>query len=164
MADMFQHADRYDPVERATLVAIVATGEIQPVFKTVLGYDFPSIGKLAFRQGDAGRGQILTAFRHRHGKPAPAASDIEHAESRLQVQLGGKSCQLGFLGRLETVVRALEIGAGILATRVKKSLEQLVRQVVMVGNVSSGALAWVDMPQLGEAIPTAQRQTAGPMF
>ena len=30
-ADMFQHADRYDPVERAALVAVTAQGEIQLV-------------------------------------------------------------------------------------------------------------------------------------
>ena len=55
-ADMFQHADRYDPVERAALVAVIAQGEIQPVFKAVLGCGFPRMGKLAFRQGDAGHG------------------------------------------------------------------------------------------------------------
>ena len=89
------------------------------------------MGKLAFRQGDAGHGQILAAFRHRHSKSAPAASDIENALSRPQVQLGGKPRQLVLLSRLEIVVRAVEIGAGILATqvkkRVKKRLEQLVR-------------------------------------
>ena len=69
-ADMFQHAERYDPVESAALVAVIAQGEIQPVFKTVLGCGFPRMGKLAFKQGDAGHGQILAAFRHRHGKPA----------------------------------------------------------------------------------------------
>ena len=71
-------------VERVTLVAIVAQGKIQPVFKTVLGRGFPRIGKLVFRQGDAGHGQILAAFRHRHGKPALAAYDIENAVSRPQ--------------------------------------------------------------------------------
>ena len=61
----------------------------------------------------------------------------------------------------------MEIGAGILATRVKKRvkkrLEQLVRQVVMVGYVASGAPARVEIPQLGEAIAEAERQTAGPV-
>ena len=54
--DMFQHANWYDPVERAALVAIIAQGEIQPVFKAVLGCAFPRMGKLAVRQGDAGHG------------------------------------------------------------------------------------------------------------
>ena len=48
-ADMFQHADRYDPIERGPLVAIVAQSEIQTVFKIVLGCGFPCMGKLAFR-------------------------------------------------------------------------------------------------------------------
>ena len=48
------------------------------------------MGKMAFRQGDAGHGQNLTVFCHRHGKPAPAASDIENAVSRPQAQLAGK--------------------------------------------------------------------------
>ena len=122
-ADMFQHADRYDPVELATLVAVVAKGEIQPVFKAVLCRGFPCVGQLVFGQGNAGHRQIITAFRHRLGKPAPTASNIENAVSRPQVQLGGKSCQLGFLSRLKTVVTAVEIGAGILATRVEKRLE-----------------------------------------
>ena len=160
-ADMFQHADRHDPVERATLVAVIAQCEIQPVFRTVLGCCFPRMGRLAFGLGNAGHGQILAAFRHRHGKPAPAASDIENAVSRPQVKLGGKPRQLGFLSRLETVVRAVEIGAGILATQVKKRLKQLVREVVMVGYVASGAPSRVEMPQPVEAIAEAQRQTAG---
>ena len=92
---------------------------------------------MAFRQGAAGHGRILTAFRHRCGKPAPAASDIENAVSRPQVRLGGKPRQLGFLSRLGTVVKAVEIDAVILTMWVKKRLEQLVRQVVMVGYVAS---------------------------
>ena len=59
---------------------------------------------------------------------------------------------------------AVEIGAGILAARVKKRLEQLVRQVVMVGYVLSGAPTRVEMPQPGEAIAAAQRQTTGPVL
>ena len=158
--DIFQHTNRYDPIELAGLVAIVAQCKIQPLFKTVLGCGFPRIGKLAFRQGDAGHGQILAAFRPRHGKPSPAASHIENAVSRPQIQLGGKPRQLGFLSCLETVIRAVEIGAGILATLVNKCLEQLVCQVVMLGYVASGALARVEMPQPVEAIAEAQRQTA----
>ena len=91
----------------------------------LLGY--LRIGELAFRQGDAGHGEILKAFLHRYGKTAPAASDIENAMYWPLVQLGGKSRQLGSLSRLETVFRTLEIGAGMLATRVKKRFEQLVR-------------------------------------
>ena len=72
---MFQHADRYNPVESGTLVAIVMQGEIQTVFKTELVCGFPRMCKLAFRQGDTGYGQILWALRYRYGKPAPAASD-----------------------------------------------------------------------------------------
>ena len=58
---------------------------------------------------------------------------------------------------------AVEIGAGIMATGVKKSLEKLVRQVVMVGYISSGASARVEMPQPGEAIAKVQRPLAGPV-
>ena len=82
---------------------------------------------MAFRQGDAGQGQFPTAFRHRSGKPAPAASNIENSVYWPQVHLGGKPRQLGFLSRLVTVVRALEIGIEMLATRVEKRLEQIVR-------------------------------------
>ena len=32
-ANMFKHADRHDPVERATLVAVIAQCEIQPVLR-----------------------------------------------------------------------------------------------------------------------------------
>ena len=67
--------------------------------------------------------------------------------SRPQVNLGGKLRQFGLLSRLETFVRAVEIGVGILATRVNKRLEQLVRQVVMAGYLASGALARVEMRQ-----------------
>ena len=55
----------------------------------MLGWGFPRIGKLVLRQGDAGHGQILAAFRYRHVKPALAASNIENAVSRAQFQLGG---------------------------------------------------------------------------
>ena len=48
--DMFQHADRYDPVELASRVAIVAQCKIQPAFKAVLGCGFPRIVKVALRQ------------------------------------------------------------------------------------------------------------------
>ncbi|CAI8240662.1 MAG: Uncharacterised protein [SAR116 cluster bacterium] len=48
---MFQHADRYDPVELAILVAVVPKGKIQPVFKAVLCRGFRCVGQLVIWTG-----------------------------------------------------------------------------------------------------------------
>ena len=110
-ADMFQHADRYDPVKTAVLVPVIAKGEVQLVGETIVDRSPSRIGKLSFRQGDAGHGHIFAALRHRSGEPAPSASDIKHPVARLQIQLGGKPRKLRHLRQFEAVIGLVEVAA-----------------------------------------------------
>ena len=92
---------------------------------------------LVFCQGAAGDRDILPADRQRARQPAPAAADIQHAVAMLQVQLCGKSCQLGPLCLIATVIRAMELGTGILPPGVKEAGTQLVCQIVVMRHILS---------------------------
>ena len=136
-SDMLQHPDRHDPVECPGLVPVITKRECQAVTKAGIFGSLPCVRELLFGQGDAGDRDILPADRQRARQPTPAAADIQHAVAILQVQLRGKSCQLGHLCLIETVIRAMEIGTGILPPGVKEAGKQLVCQIVMMRHIAS---------------------------
>ncbi len=78
-ADMLEHADRDDAVERTGHVAVVLQVEARALGEALLGGALVGDGVLLLRQGDAGDvgagrlGEI-------QAEPAPAAADIEHAQ------------------------------------------------------------------------------------
>ena len=130
-ADMLEHADRDDAVERSVDVAIVLQIEpglvAQPLFRRALVGDVV----LLLRQRDAGH-VGAGHFGEIEPKPAPAAADIEHALSGLQQQLGGEVPLLGELGVVERLVGVFEIGAAVLPVGVEEQrIEPSVEIVVM---------------------------------
>src|SRR3546814_20853677 len=66
---------------------------------------------------------------------APAAAYVQHALTRLQVELGGDVGLLVGLRLIEAVGRIGEISAAILPVGVEEEIVEPVRQIVMMGNV-----------------------------
>ncbi len=87
-ADMFEHADRDDPVELARHMAVIDQLELYLVGDAAfLGAAAGNL-QLLLRQRDAehlGPGLLVEIQRH----AAPAAADIEHGHARLQRELRG---------------------------------------------------------------------------
>jgi hypothetical protein len=77
---------------------------------------------------------------------------------RLQQQLGGDMALLFLLRLLEALVAVREIGAGILAIRVEEEIEQLGREIVMMGDIRARAAERIVLLQItqGSAKPLAQ--------
>ncbi len=78
-ADMLEHADRHDAVERSRHVAIVLQIETRARAQALFGRALIGDGVLFLRQrhaGHVGAGQ----FREIEPEPAPAAADVENAQ------------------------------------------------------------------------------------
>ncbi len=70
-------------------------------------------------------------------KPAPAASNIEHALAGGDQKLGRQMAFLGKLGIVERLVRRLEIGATVLTIGVEEQRIELAVEIVMMRHVAS---------------------------
>ena len=70
-------------------------------------------------------------FRHKIRQPAPAAADIQHAHTRLELQLLANQTQLGLLGLFKRR-RLFPVGAGVLHERVQHTAEQVVAKIVVL--------------------------------
>ena len=149
-ADMFEHADRNDAIE----VAGAGGGQRAIVDQLEANHIGDAIGRrlrlrifqLFLGQGDAGYVRprdLVDVPRH----ATPAAADIEHALSRLEIELGGDMGELGLLRGIEAHRRIGEIGAGILAVGIEEQLVKPVVEIIMVGDVALRAVAQIDLPQ-----------------
>jgi hypothetical protein len=87
-------------------------------------------------------------------KPAPTASDVEHAQAGLEAQLGRDVRLLGGLSFFQAQVAALEVGAGVLQILVQEASVEVEPEVVVVMDVPRCATAVVDLAQaVGERDP-----------
>jgi hypothetical protein len=142
-ADVLEHADRDDAVEGLVEVAIVGQAELDLVGQARLFGALPGQGQLLGRQGDPGHlGPVVG--RQGQGHAAPARADVEHLHARRDVQLGADMRLLGGLGFFQRHVRPREIGAAVLHVGVEEALIELVRHVVVVGDVAARGDAVVD--------------------
>ena len=133
-ADMLEHAHRNDTVEAILHLAIIQKLKADPVAQAHGARFLVSEGMLLFRQGDASH--IHVGHRSEiERQVSPAASDIENAQTRLHVELGGEEPELVLLRLLETLFVVEEIGAGILHTFVEKQAVEIVAEIVVVGDV-----------------------------
>jgi hypothetical protein len=78
-------------------------------------------------------------------KLAPAATDVEHALTRREVELGRQEPQLVALRLLQGIVVAQEISAGILHSLIQEQSIELVPQIVVMGHVSPRLADWVGL-------------------
>jgi hypothetical protein len=94
------------------------------------------------------------------GQAAPAAADLHHRLAGLGAELGVDVPLLGELGLLQRHVRPREVGAGVLHVLVEEAPVEVVREVVVVGDVALGldAVVW---PRAALAPPAAQAGLAG---
>src|SRR5665213_1053365 len=137
--DMFEHADRDDPVEALVDMAIVLQlklsasrlpGILEPLFCD---------GELLLRQGyagDVGAADLREIERH----AAPAAADVEDTVPRFDEELRR---DVAFLRQLRFVKRrpvAFEIGTGILPVLIQKEAIKTAIEIVMMGDVASRPL------------------------
>ena len=123
-ADMLEHANRHDAVERAGDIAIVLQLEACVLAEAFFGRALIGDRMLLFRQRDAGDVGAAN-FGEIKPKPAPAAADVEHAQImsifvRPEPQLGGQMPLLGELGIVERLIGLLEIGAAVLPVGVEE--------------------------------------------
>jgi hypothetical protein len=73
------------------------------------------------------------------GQPTPAATDIEHTLAGLKLQFRGEMPLLGALRRIERLVGAVELGAGILPVPIEEEFVEPAIQIVVVGDIGRGA-------------------------
>ena len=152
-ADMFEHADRHDAVERALDVAIVLQVEAGPVGQALFRGALVGDGVLFLRQRDAGHigagdlGEI-------QAQSAPAAADVEHPQVSLvavaaEQQLGGEMPLLGELSIVERLLGTLEIAAAVLPVGVEEQRIEPAVEIVMMRHVVSRAAARIELLQCG---------------
>src|SRR5712672_4481156 len=117
--DMLEHDDRDHPVEFFRDVAIVLQAELDGTAELLLARPDTRERELLLRQGDAGNPRP-GEFGEVKCKPAPAATDVEHAGPRLDPQLGGEVTFFGELGVVEGGRGGIEIGAAVLPVGIEK--------------------------------------------
>src|SRR5215467_1548580 len=159
-ADMLEHADRDNTVECAGNVTVVERleggGALQLAFPGALARDC----ELLLRKRDA-QGPGAADLRGIERKPAPAAADVKKPMSVFEEQLGGEVALLGELGVVEAVPRSFEIGAAVLAIRVKEERIEAAVEVVVVGDVAPRPAAPIALPHAPPP-ETKQRKGCGP--
>ena len=89
---------------------------------------------LLLGQGDAGD-VGLADIGQIEAEPAPARADVEHLEAGPQQELCRDMALLVGLRLLDAGVELGEIRAGILAVAVEEEVEEIVAEVVVVGDV-----------------------------
>ena len=134
-ANMLEHADRDDAVERLRHVAIVLQTEVDLVVQSLFGRALARARVLLLRERDAGdvRAAELGQIER---KPAPAAADVEHALVPRDEQLGREMTLLGELGIVERLAAGLEIGAAVLPVGIEEQRIELTIEIVMMGDVA----------------------------
>ncbi len=133
--DMLEHADRDDTVIRSDDIAVVGQRKPHPVGQARRLGPLPRQGQLLGGQRyplDVGAGPGGDGQRH----APPAAADVQHPLPGSEVELGGDVALLGRLRLLQSHVRPLEIGAGILQVLIEEPAIEVERQVVVVRNVA----------------------------
>jgi hypothetical protein len=120
-ADMLEHADRDDAIERSGDVAVVHEPKLRVLPLSAIECSLLRAGVLLLRERDAGHvgagnlGEIKS-------KTAPAAADIEHIRTGLDQQLRREVPLLGELRVVERLIRTLEIGAAYCKSASRKCL------------------------------------------
>ena len=96
----------------------------------------PRFGELLLRQRDAGD-MCAEVARQGQRHAAPAATDIQHAQSRpVQAQLGGDVPLLRGLRLLQRFVTPREIGAGVLPVPIEEQAVEATIQIVVMRHIA----------------------------
>ena len=158
-ADMLEHADRYDPVERAGNVAVI--GEQEFCLPAQVLFPGTGVGDLQLfgRQRNAGHigaghlGQI-------EAEAAPARADVEDAVVAPDQELGGEVTLFGQLGIVERGIRRLEIGAAILLVGIEEEGIEPPVEIIVMSDVVSRPATPIELPDVAGQITQPPLQVA----
>src|SRR5271154_1576081 len=135
-ADMLEHADRDDAVERTLDIAIVLQSKVDAILEPLLPRPLRGDDLLLLRQrhsGDARAGCLREIKSH----PAEPTADVERAMAIVDQQFGGDMAFFRQLRLFEALARMLEIRAGVLPVGVQKEFVETMIQVVMTRDVAA---------------------------
>jgi hypothetical protein len=140
LADMLEHADRDDAVERSLDFAIVA--QVEADFRVQPGGPRTVLADAVLFDAQRHTGHVAACLASEmKAKAAPTGPDVQHLEPwTVDIQLGGQQALLLDLRPLQAHARLAEIGTGILHIVVQKEAVQLLRQVVVMGDVPARPL------------------------
>ena len=137
LAHRLEHLDRDDLVEAPVQLAVVAEQDLDPALEA--GRAHAPLGQLLLLPGDGDRRDPAAAGGGRvHRHPAPAGADLEHVVALADAGQIAHGVVLAPL-RVGQRVARLEHGAGVGHGLVQEGREQVVRQVVVAGDVGAGA-------------------------
>ena len=152
--DVFEHADRNDPVELPVDVPIILQQKSGALAQSLFRSPLVGNGMLLLRQrhaGDIGAAELGEI----EPKTAPAAPHVEHALIAPKPQLRGDVPFLGELCIVEGGVRVFEIGAAVLPVGIEEERIETAVEIVMMRDVAAGSLARIE---LGEAAAGVSQQ------
>ena len=135
-ADVFEHADGHDPVETFLDQTVILQAEVDPIAQVLCHRAPVGDGQLFRRQGHPCHVRAGD-FSQIQPHAAPAAADVENGMSCPGAKLGDDMAFLGQLGFLQTGVRMLIIGAGILHIGIKKQGIQPAIEIVVMGDIGA---------------------------
>ena len=123
--DVFEHSDRDNAIEAPRHLAIILELEADAVaHASTLG---PALGAFVLLLGKRDPNDLDVAHgREIERKLAPAATDVQHSETRREVELGGQEPQLVALRLLQGVVVAQKVGTGILHALIQEQPIEIV--------------------------------------
>ena len=142
VADRLQHLDRGDLADAPVHLAVVLLANLD----VEAGRARPRDPGLLGRDREAGDACAVLARRDPR-KGAPAAADLEQVVVGPQAELVADATELPELRIRESLVLALEDGAGVRHRLVEHRREELVPEVVVVGDVA---------PRAAEAVPAVR--------
>src|SRR6516165_5637368 len=117
-ADMFEHPDRHDAVERSPNVAIILQ---QKFCRSEVLLRRAGVRHLQLLRGQRDAGNVGTGHLGKiETKPAPARANVENAVAASDQELCRKVPLLSKLGVVKGGIRRLEIGAAILHVAVEE--------------------------------------------
>src|SRR5258708_20359915 len=118
-ADMFEHADRYDAVERPGNVAIVLEEELRRPRQVFFRRAIVGHLQLFGREGNAS--DIGAAhFGQIQAEASPAGADVEHPLAMADQQLRAETTLLRYLDIVNRYIRRFKIGAAVLLVGIEE--------------------------------------------
>src|ERR1700726_4661209 len=144
-ADMLEHPDRHDAVERAAERTVIYKLEAAALRKAGILSSAPCGCDLLLRQRHTQHIGAAVSCEI-ECEPAPARTYVEDSEARrVEVELGGNVPFLADLRFFERFTGRGKIRAGILAVAIEEEIVELPRKVVMMGDVSARARGIIEL-------------------
>ena len=131
-ADVLEHPDRADGVERAVAhVAVVLHPDLDAILEPGLPNRAPRPVGLTLRERDADRADAVV-LRRVHDHAAPATADVEQAHARLEAELAAHELVLRRLRVFQGAVRRRPHAARVRHRRSEDHAVEVVGDVVVV--------------------------------